>query len=175
MRKKSFASCLMGRDGRRMLADANNGVKKRVWASGGRFAGGNAADAARYVETVLGAAAILHPREDLRKTDPGLHTVHIGFERALEALEGAQQVPPIGVNPPLACPQGRPACAVRERPERIKAEGGLRSAHALQHLKLLSRPCGSIGTVTKSRMCPPATSSPRQPASPSSLPSANEG
>src|SRR2546428_7668669 len=69
--------------------------------SGRRFAGGDAADAARHVETVLGAAAILHPREDLRKTDPGFHTVDVGFERALETLEGADHVSPVGVKPPL--------------------------------------------------------------------------
>src|SRR5947209_7299459 len=126
--------------------------------SGRRFAGGDAADAARHVETVLGAAAILHPREDLRKTDPGFHTVDVGFERALETLEGADHVSPVGVKPPLACPQCRPASTPGKRAKRVKIEGGLCGSHALQHRKLLSMPCASNGSVTKSRMCRPATS-----------------
>src|SRR6266702_1368548 len=166
--KKSFASYLMGRDGKGMLADVENRVKERGWSSGRRFAGGNAADPPGHVQTVLGTAAVLHPGEDFRKTDPGIHTVHVRFERALVALQGADHVAPVGVNPPLVRPQRRAASTAGERAERIKVEG-------CQHRKLLSWPRVSNGSVTKSRMCPPVTSSPRQPASPSSLPSANEG
>src|SRR5207245_8433153 len=53
--KKSFASYLMGRDGKGMLADAKTRVKEGARSSGRRFAGGVASDKKRHVQTAFRA------------------------------------------------------------------------------------------------------------------------
>src|SRR6266571_4403370 len=158
-----------------MLTEASEAVKKRRTASGRGFPNLAAADPAGDLETGSGPVPIAHPIENLGQTDPGLDTVDIGLQGALEAAQRPDQITPLGFDRPLPRPQDRTSACGCQSAGRVELIVRLRSRRALQHRKLLSEPRVSIGSVTKSRMSASMPFCPRQPVSPSSLPSANEG
>src|SRR6185295_11998257 len=90
--------------------------------SGGTFAWGGAADAPADLEAGLRAPPVLHPLEDFREPGPGVETVDIEFESALEALERAEQVAASRMHRSLPRPENRPASGHRERIDRIGFE-----------------------------------------------------
>src|SRR5437899_2649500 len=160
-----------------MLAEAIETVKKRAGRgpSGRRFANLAATDPSGDLETRIGPIPIAHAIEDFGQTDPCVDAVDIRLQGALETSQRAEQVATLGFDHPLPRPQDRPSARGCHGAGRIEPVVSPRSRRALQHRKLLSEPRVSIGSVAKSRTLASMPFCPRQPVSPSSLPSANEG